>query len=53
MMIISIRERLAKEKETLVAIGSDQTSCHNPYHGGYYPVQVTNTDKHKYLHING
>lgn len=34
------RERLAKEKDNLVDLGSDQTSCHNPYHGGYYPVQV-------------
>ncbi len=34
------RERLAKEKDVLVDLGSDQTSCHNPYHGGYYPVQV-------------
>jgi urocanate hydratase len=34
------RERLANEKEALVDLGSDQTSCHNPYHGGYYPVQV-------------
>lgn len=37
---ILFRERLAKEKEVLVDLGSDQTSCHNPYHGGYYPVQV-------------
>ena len=26
--------------ELLVELGSDQTSCHNPYNGGYYPVQL-------------
>ena len=36
----AFRERLAEEKEDLVDLGSDQTSCHNPYQGGYYPVQV-------------
>ena len=38
---MTIRERLANEKELLVDIGSDQTSCHSPYNGGYYPVQLT------------
>jgi len=27
--------------ELLVDLGSDQTSCHNPFNGGYYPVQVS------------
>jgi urocanate hydratase len=31
-------ERLAVEEELLVELGSDQTSCHNPFNGGYYPV---------------
>lgn len=35
------RERLAAEKEMLVDIGSDQTSLHNPYNGGYYPVGLS------------
>ena len=26
--------------ELLVELGSDQTSCHNPFGGGYYPVQL-------------
>ncbi|KAF0690313.1 Aste57867_18294 [Aphanomyces stellatus] len=26
--------------EHLVELGSDQTSLHNPYNGGYYPVQI-------------
>jgi len=25
----------------LVELGSDQTSCHNPFNGGYYPVQLS------------
>ena len=40
----SIRERLAQEYEhtgeLLVELGSDQTSLHNPFGGGYYPVQL-------------
>lgn len=40
MKLSSFREHLANEKERLVDLGSDQTSCHNPYQGGYYPVQV-------------
>lgn len=38
------RERLVYELDTtgelLVDLGSDQTSCHNPFNGGYYPVQL-------------
>ena len=38
------RERLVEEfdrtGDLLVDLGSDQTSCHNPFQGGYYPVQV-------------
>ncbi|XP_014671522.1 PREDICTED: urocanate hydratase-like [Priapulus caudatus] len=26
--------------ERLVDMGTDQTSCHNPFNGGYYPVQL-------------
>ncbi|XP_060016941.1 urocanate hydratase isoform X1 [Lagenorhynchus albirostris] len=39
-----LRERLVRELDTtgelLVDLGSDQTSCHNPFNGGYYPVQL-------------
>uniref|UniRef100_A0A8C4N6Y6 Urocanate hydratase 1 n=1 Tax=Eptatretus burgeri TaxID=7764 RepID=A0A8C4N6Y6_EPTBU len=39
-----LQERLVHEMEKtgemLVDFGSDQTSCHNPYKGGYYPVQL-------------
>ena len=41
------RERLVEEYKTtgdmLVELASDQTSCHNPFQGGYYPVQVGET----------
>ncbi|CAG2110382.1 unnamed protein product, partial [Medioppia subpectinata] len=43
--IVELWERLAveydKTKELLVELGSDQTSCHNPFNGGYYPIGLT------------
>lgn len=36
--IVDLWERLAEEPELLVELGSDQTSLHNPFNGGYYPV---------------
>jgi urocanate hydratase len=43
--VVTLWERLADEMdktgEMLVELGSDQTSLHNPYNGGYYPVQLT------------
>lgn len=43
--VVDLWERLVQEyKKTgdlLVELGSDQTSLHNPFNGGYYPVQVT------------
>lgn len=39
--VVSVWERLAEEPELLVELGSDQTSLHNPYRGGYYPVQLS------------
>ncbi|XP_069942579.1 urocanate hydratase isoform X2 [Cherax quadricarinatus] len=43
--VVEVWERLVKEYETtgdlLVDLGSDQTSCHNPFSGGYCPVQLT------------
>jgi len=43
--IVDLWERFVKELddtgELLVELGSDQTSCHDPFHGGYYPVQLT------------
>ena len=38
--IVDLWERLADE-DIKVDLGSDQTSLHNPYAGGYYPVGLT------------
>ncbi|XP_024619168.1 urocanate hydratase [Neophocaena asiaeorientalis asiaeorientalis] len=42
--VVDLWERLVCELDTtgelLVDLGSDQTSCHNPFNGGYYPVQL-------------
>merc|ERR1712218_292137 len=42
--IVALWERLVYEYEStgdlLVDLASDQTSCHNPFLGGYYPVQL-------------
>lgn len=38
--IVDLWERLA-EREIHVDLGSDQTSLHNPWAGGYYPVGYT------------
>ncbi|MGM9476738.1 urocanate hydratase [Pedobacter sp. GSP4] len=35
--VVDVWERFDKEN-VVVAIGSDQTSLHNPYSGGYYPT---------------
>ncbi|CAG9323493.1 unnamed protein product [Blepharisma stoltei] len=39
--VVDLWEGLANEEEMLVELGSDQTSLHNPYCGGYYPAQVS------------
>ena len=38
--VVDLWERLAEE-EINVDLGSDQTSLHNPWAGGYYPVGMT------------
>ena len=37
--VVTLWERLA-ERNIKVDLGSDQTSLHNPWAGGYYPVDV-------------
>jgi len=34
----------------LADLGSDQTSCHNPFQGGYYPVQLTYQEAREMMH---
>ena len=41
--IVTLWERLC-ERKIRVDLGSDQTSLHNPWQGGYYPVQVDFTE---------
>ena len=38
--VVEVWERFAKEK-IFIHLGSDQTSLHNPWAGGYYPVGLT------------
>ena len=42
--IVALWERLVEEYnntgELLADLGSDQTSCHDPFNGGYYPIQL-------------
>ncbi|XP_048346462.1 urocanate hydratase [Sphaerodactylus townsendi] len=42
--VVDLWERLVDEfnktGDLLADLGSDQTSCHNPFNGGYYPVQL-------------
>ncbi len=38
--VVDLWEQFAKE-EQMVDIGSDQTSLHNPWAGGYYPAGIT------------
>lgn len=39
--VVDLWEKLAQHDELLVDLGSDQTSCHNPFNGGYYPVGLS------------
>ena len=50
--VVSLWQRLAEEPELLVELGSDQTSLHNPYNGGYYPVQLTFEESKKMMAEN-
>ncbi|MBN3311850.1 HUTU hydratase, partial [Atractosteus spatula] len=47
-------ERLVQEYEAsgelLVDLGSDQTSCHNPFSGGYYPAQLSLSQAQELMH---
>lgn len=51
--VVDIWERLVieygKTGDLLVDLGSDQTSCHNPFNGGYYPVQLSFDDANKLM----
>jgi urocanate hydratase len=46
--IVDLWEKLAKEKMK-VELGSDQTSLHNPFAGGYYPVDLSLEQSNKLM----
>ena len=50
--VVTLWEALAEEEEMIVDLGSDQTSLHNPFGGGYYPVQVCFVDLDTYVCVN-
>jgi len=47
--VVDLWRRLADQEELLVELGSDQTSCHNPFGGGYYPYQVSFEEANKIM----
>jgi len=49
--IVDLWEKFA-EKNVKVELGSDQTSLHNPYAGGYYPAEISFEDGKKMLAEN-
>lgn len=44
-------EEHEKTGELLVDLGSDQTSCHNPFNGGYYPVELGYEEAQEVLYL--
>ncbi len=46
--IVDLWERMV-ERNVKVEIGSDQTSLHNPWAGGYYPADVSFNDANKMM----
>ncbi|XP_069045718.1 urocanate hydratase [Lepisosteus oculatus] len=52
--VVDLWERLVQEYEAsgelLVDLGSDQTSCHNPFSGGYYPTQLSLRQAQELMH---
>lgn len=49
--IVALWEKLVAENIT-VDLGSDQTSLHNPYSGGYYPVDMSFEDGERMISEN-
>jgi len=47
--IVDLWERLV-ERDVYVHLGSDQTSLHNPYQGGYFPTGLRFEDAQRLMH---
>ncbi|KAJ6651204.1 hypothetical protein lerEdw1_021198 [Lerista edwardsae] len=54
--VVDLWERLVDEfdatGELLADLGSDQTSCHNPFNGGYYPAQLNFKEANELMSSN-
>lgn len=54
--VVDVWEKLVDEfdrtGDLLVDLGTDQTSCHNPFLGGYYPVQLSYEESRILMHSN-
>lgn len=46
--VVDLWEKLAEE-DCLIDLGSDQTSLHNPFAGGYYPVGLSFEESNKLM----
>lgn len=49
--VVEIWEQFA-EKDIFIEVGSDQTSLHNPWAGGYYPVDLTFEESNEMMSEN-
>lgn len=49
--IVDVWEKFADE-DIFVDLGSDQTSCHNPWAGGYYPAGLTYEESNRMMTEN-
>ena len=49
--IVELWERLV-ERDVMVHLGSDQTSLHNPYQGGYYPANLSFDESQELMHTH-
>src|SRR5699024_5708523 len=49
--IVDVWEKFADE-DIFVDLGSDQTSCHNPWAGGYYPAGLTYEEANRMMAEN-
>lgn len=47
--VVDLWERLTQEPDLTPDLGSDQTSLHNPWAGGYYPVGLTLEESQKMM----
>ena len=49
--IVDLWERIV-ERDVFIHLGSDQTSLHNPWAGGYYPVGMTLEESNQLMSSN-